>query len=91
MRLDPLSECQTLCRCAVRNGRILLAWRAIEPYKGAWDIVGGFLKPDERPDGGVQARSCRGNRAGYPDHGNAENIFLFNMVLMAAIRLTYTI
>ena len=32
-----------------RSGRVLLARRAVEPRLGAWDVVGGFLKPDESP------------------------------------------
>ncbi|HID96890.1 MAG TPA: NUDIX domain-containing protein [Thermodesulfobacteriaceae bacterium] len=34
----------------VRDGRLLLARRAGDPQKGAWDAVGGFLRPDEHPE-----------------------------------------
>ncbi len=37
----------------VRDGRLLLARRAIEPRRGAWDVVGGFLAPDEDPAAGA--------------------------------------
>lgn len=30
-------------------GRLLLARRAIEPYRGTWDIPGGFLEEGEHP------------------------------------------
>src|SRR5438105_4240038 len=33
----------------VRDGRVLLGRRAIEPARGAWDIPGGFLEPWESP------------------------------------------
>jgi NAD+ diphosphatase len=32
------------------EGRLLLARRAIEPYRGMWDTIGGFLDEDEHPD-----------------------------------------
>jgi ADP-ribose pyrophosphatase YjhB (NUDIX family) len=38
--------------CALVNddsGRLLLARRAIEPYRGRWDIPGGFLEEGEHP------------------------------------------
>lgn len=37
----------------VRDGRLLLAKRAIEPYLGCWDIPGGFLEIGELPDAGA--------------------------------------
>lgn len=37
----------------VRDGRVLLARRAIEPALGAWDIPGGFLEYGEHPEAGA--------------------------------------
>lgn len=37
----------------VRDGRLLLVRRAIEPYLGCWDIPGGFLEADELPTEGA--------------------------------------
>jgi ADP-ribose pyrophosphatase YjhB (NUDIX family) len=31
------------------QGRLLLGRRAHEPYRGRWDILGGFLEEDEHP------------------------------------------
>ena len=33
----------------VRNGKVLLVRRATEPYRGDWDIPGGFCEEDEHP------------------------------------------
>ena len=33
----------------VDEGKVLLVERAIEPFKGYWDIPGGFLDSDEHP------------------------------------------
>ena len=33
----------------VREGRVLLGRRRIEPFRGWWDIPGGFLEPWEHP------------------------------------------
>jgi ADP-ribose pyrophosphatase YjhB (NUDIX family) len=38
----------------VRDGRVLLAARAIEPFKGYWDVPGGFLDPGEHPTDGAR-------------------------------------
>ena len=38
----------------VRQGRVLLAKRAIEPFKGCWDIPGGFLNEGEHPEDGAR-------------------------------------
>ncbi len=38
----------------VRHGRVLLARRAIEPFKGCWDIPGGFLNEGEHPEDGAR-------------------------------------
>jgi ADP-ribose pyrophosphatase YjhB (NUDIX family)/predicted GIY-YIG superfamily endonuclease len=37
----------------VRDERVLLLRRAIEPARGCWDIPGGFLEEDEAPQAGV--------------------------------------
>jgi ADP-ribose pyrophosphatase YjhB (NUDIX family) len=36
------------------NGRLLLARRAREPFKGRWDIPGGFLEEGEHPLEGMR-------------------------------------
>lgn len=33
----------------LRNRQLLLVQRAIEPFRGYWDIPGGFLEPGEHP------------------------------------------
>ena len=37
----------------LRDGKVLLAQRAVEPFHGAWDIPGGFLENGEHPQDGV--------------------------------------
>ncbi|OGO41458.1 MAG: hypothetical protein A2Z04_06870, partial [Chloroflexi bacterium RBG_16_57_9] len=37
----------------VREGKVLLAQRRDEPFKGYWDTPGGFLEPGEHPEQGV--------------------------------------
>ena len=37
-----------------RDGRLLLARRALEPRRGAWDLPGGFLEEGERPLDGLR-------------------------------------
>lgn len=34
----------------VRNGKVLLARRAAAPYRGTWDLPGGFLEAGETPE-----------------------------------------
>ena len=36
------------------DGRLLLARRAFEPWRGCWDILGGFLGEGEHPLDGVR-------------------------------------
>ena len=38
------------CVLPIRNGKVLLARRAREPYKGTLDLIGGFMEPGETPD-----------------------------------------
>lgn len=33
---------------------VLLCRRAAAPYRGTWDLAGGFLEADERPDRGLR-------------------------------------
>jgi len=37
-----------------RNGALLLVKRERAPYKGYWDIPGGFLEADEAPEKGAK-------------------------------------
>jgi 8-oxo-dGTP diphosphatase len=37
----------------VKAGQVLLVKRGIEPYKGWWDIPGGFLENGEHPEAGA--------------------------------------
>ena len=38
----------------VDQGRLLLIRRGVEPFKGWWDIPGGFLDPGEHPEDGAR-------------------------------------
>lgn len=38
---------------AMRDGRLLLVRRAIDPFRGYWDIPGGFLEEGEHPEQGA--------------------------------------
>lgn len=37
----------------IRDGKVLLVRRGIEPYKGCWDIPGGFMESNETPEQAV--------------------------------------
>ena len=37
----------------IKDGKVLLSKRGIEPYKGEWDTIGGFLKIGEHPEVGA--------------------------------------
>jgi 8-oxo-dGTP diphosphatase len=51
----PLYENSKPCASAivVRDGRVLLARRAVDPLRGYWDIPGGFLEAGEEPESGA--------------------------------------
>ena len=54
---EPLYENSKPCASALveRDGRLLLVRRDVEPFKGYWDIPGGFLDPGEHPaDGAIR-------------------------------------
>lgn len=36
------------------DGRVLLGRRVLDPYRGYWDTVGGFLHEDEAPEAGLR-------------------------------------
>jgi len=38
----------------IKNRRVLLVRRAIEPFRDFWDIPGGFLEPGEHPEDGAR-------------------------------------
>lgn len=42
----------------IRGGKVLLGRRAGEPYRGTWDLPGGFLEAGETPERGL-AREIR--------------------------------
>jgi ADP-ribose pyrophosphatase YjhB (NUDIX family) len=43
-----------LAVCFDEAGRVLLGRRAFDPYKGLWDLPGGFLHEDEQPLDGLR-------------------------------------
>ncbi|MFN8223316.1 MAG: NUDIX domain-containing protein [Gaiellales bacterium] len=40
------------------DGRVLLGRRALEPFRGYWDTVGGFLHEGEAPEVGLRREVC---------------------------------
>jgi ADP-ribose pyrophosphatase YjhB (NUDIX family) len=44
----------TACALVVDDGRVLLARRAGEPFRGYWDLPGGFLDEGEHPLDGIR-------------------------------------
>lgn len=38
---------------AIKAGKVLLIKRVASPFRGYWDIPGGFLKPGEHPEDGL--------------------------------------
>ena len=77
----------------VRAGRLLLARRALPPRQGAWDIVGGFLEPDETPEAGALREvreetglACRITRliGLYPDSYGEDGTYTLNIYFEAA-------
>ncbi len=38
----------------IKDGKVLLARRGVEPFKGEFDIIGGFLEAGEHPRDGAQ-------------------------------------
>lgn len=38
----------------IDNGKVLLGKRKINPSKGKWDIIGGFLEEGEHPENGMK-------------------------------------
>jgi ADP-ribose pyrophosphatase YjhB (NUDIX family) len=37
----------------IKDGKVLLSIRGREPYKGAYEVIGGFLEADETPEDGA--------------------------------------
>lgn len=39
-----------VCGFAIKNGKVLLEKRAMEPEKGKWSVIGGFIDFGEQPE-----------------------------------------
>jgi ADP-ribose pyrophosphatase YjhB (NUDIX family) len=48
------SKATACALCVDERGRVLLARRANEPFKGRWDLPGGFLEEGEHPFDGLR-------------------------------------
>ena len=38
----------------IQNGRLLMLKRSEEPFKGMWDLPGGFMEEEESPEDGIK-------------------------------------
>jgi ADP-ribose pyrophosphatase YjhB (NUDIX family) len=52
------SEPTACALCADERGRVLLARRANEPFRGYWDLPGGFLEEGEHPLDALRRELC---------------------------------
>ena len=50
------------------DGRVLLARRAIEPFRGSWDAVGGFVHEGEHPLDGVRREVLEETGVAFDPH-----------------------
>lgn len=78
----------------VQDGNVLLAQRGIEPFKGFWDIPGGFLTAGEHPEAGAIRElweetgleiRLTGLLGVYMDSYGAEGYFTLNFYYLAEI------
>lgn len=44
----------TVSAIIIRDGKILLCHRAADPFKGKWDLPGGFMEERETPEDGLR-------------------------------------
>lgn len=44
----------TASALVIRDGRVLLGRRSVEPFRDCWDVPGGYLEPWENPVEGVK-------------------------------------
>ena len=49
-----LNSKPTASALIVDGNKVLLGKRSIEPAKGDWDVIGGFLEPGEHPEDGAR-------------------------------------